>query len=133
MPNRIQEIGGLFLFIFAVVGVAAFPAFWYFVDLRTAIFATPMLAVWQSFMFLIVIWGINKLQESSYTFQNFWWVWAATRVEIDFDDENDYVGVDVLDDWCEENITGKWERMNGWKYAFLRTSDAVAFKLRWYQ
>ncbi len=130
MTSSFKEFCSIFAFIFAVTGFCAFPAFWFFVDIKTAYWATPMLAAWQTSMLLIIVWGVDKIQTRGYTLRNVWWAWAATIVELG---GLEGLNIDELTEWCDENTIGKWERLNALEYTFLRPSDAVAFKLRWYE
>ena len=74
--------------------------------------------------------GSEIIVEKNYTIKNFWWRWLACEVSLV---NTDSIESNELTKWCKENTTGKWERIGLYKFIFLKSDNALAFKLRWYE
>lgn len=130
MPNSLKEILAMFALFTGLFGVILFPVFLILENFITALWYTPLLSMWISACFMGLLMGHETLESKNYTLKNFWWRWLSREVRVN---PNSTEEIAEMDQWCKENIKGKWERYGGSIYYFFRPESALAFKLRWYE
>ena len=131
MPTEFKDIVGMFLVFFGIFGITLFPALLVFENFYFALWHTPVISLWLSACFMVMLMSHERLENKNYTLKNFWWRWLAC--EIFLTDNLGSLDVDELINWCKENTAGRWERIGYYGFIFLRSEDALAFKLRWFE
>ena len=61
------------------------------------------------------------------------WIFSTVVKDIRISEKTDGIGLMQMEHWCEENCNGKWCHCKHGYFVFRKKTDAMAFKLVWYQ